>query len=371
MTMGILPTAAPQGPRSFEDEEASLVADLGAEADDIEARRKALDEIWEVLWIPNETVLQMRLGGIVWAATYARGQCRAAAVSLAAKTIDDRIAVLKDTDDDGKPFDFDPKTRQMHIDRMAWCAAWAISAFPQVTTTHTFAAALACTDVYPEAMAHVRSPWPAWRLHIPNGLLPIVGEDRTFEIRILEVEEQPGVAIVRAVVDGGITAFELESHGPEGSLRNLLVDGSFKPADDYTRSLVAEDAEPHARLPRVCRRLVAGVILAMQVKGASREHMSPARTRSKRAGEEPAHRNVVVGRPTRIDCRPALADYLAGRDRRARGPAAFQFMVRGHWRDQACGIGRRDRRPTWIEPHWKGAEGAPIVANPKRLGAAT
>lgn len=31
-----------------------------------------------------------------------------------------------------------------------------------------------------------------------------------------------------------------------------------------------------------------------------------------------------------------------------------RFIVRGHWRNQACGEGRTDRRRTWIQPHWKG-----------------
>lgn len=35
-----------------------------------------------------------------------------------------------------------------------------------------------------------------------------------------------------------------------------------------------------------------------------------------------------------------------------------KFIVRGHWRNQACGKGRTDHRLTWIEPHWKGPDGA-------------
>lgn len=44
-----------------------------------------------------------------------------------------------------------------------------------------------------------------------------------------------------------------------------------------------------------------------------------------------------------------------------RGPAwrvRSRFAVRGHWRNQAHGTGRKERRMTWIAPHWKGPEGA-------------
>ena len=33
-----------------------------------------------------------------------------------------------------------------------------------------------------------------------------------------------------------------------------------------------------------------------------------------------------------------------------------RFMVRGHYRDQPCGPGNKDRRRTWIPPHMKGPE---------------
>jgi hypothetical protein len=36
-----------------------------------------------------------------------------------------------------------------------------------------------------------------------------------------------------------------------------------------------------------------------------------------------------------------------------------RFVVRGHWRNQACGPGRKDRRLTWIEPYWKGPTDGP------------
>jgi len=42
-----------------------------------------------------------------------------------------------------------------------------------------------------------------------------------------------------------------------------------------------------------------------------------------------------------------------------------QWIVRGHWRQQPCGPGRQLRRPTWITPHIKGPEGAPMLGGEK------
>ncbi len=37
-----------------------------------------------------------------------------------------------------------------------------------------------------------------------------------------------------------------------------------------------------------------------------------------------------------------------------------RWIVRGHWRQQACGPGQRDRRPKYILPHVKGPEDKPL-----------
>jgi hypothetical protein len=36
-----------------------------------------------------------------------------------------------------------------------------------------------------------------------------------------------------------------------------------------------------------------------------------------------------------------------------------RFIVRGHWRRQACGLNRAERRPKWIAPFWKGPKDGP------------
>lgn len=39
---------------------------------------------------------------------------------------------------------------------------------------------------------------------------------------------------------------------------------------------------------------------------------------------------------------------------------SVRFLVRGHWRQQACGPQRRMRKPVWVSPFVKGPEGAPF-----------
>jgi hypothetical protein len=42
-----------------------------------------------------------------------------------------------------------------------------------------------------------------------------------------------------------------------------------------------------------------------------------------------------------------------------------RWIVRGHWRKQACGVGRAERRPVWISAHVKGPDDKPLHISEK------
>lgn len=42
-----------------------------------------------------------------------------------------------------------------------------------------------------------------------------------------------------------------------------------------------------------------------------------------------------------------------------------RFIVRGHWRNQACGAGRREHRLTWVAPYIKGDPSLPFIKREK------
>lgn len=69
---------------------------------------------------------------------------------------------------------------------------------------------------------------------------------------------------------------------------------------------------------------------------------------------------------------PIYIDKREAQGVRPDGPGGFvayakRFLVRGHWRNQACGEGRMDRRLTWIRPYHKGPEMAEIVSRPYKV----
>ena len=88
----------------------------------------------------------------------------------------------------------------------------------------------------------------------------------------------------------------------------------------------------------------------LRASGAKREKLR-ARLRG-----IPEHPVFTVGGTYVIDKRLTEGTGLAtGRHLNVR------FIVAGHWRQQACGQGRAQRKLTWIAPYWKGPELAPIT----------
>lgn len=73
-----------------------------------------------------------------------------------------------------------------------------------------------------------------------------------------------------------------------------------------------------------------------------------------RSGQGPARVQVIDLRPMRY-VPTEEADPDTGRT------YTHRWVVRGHWRQQAVGEGRAQRRPTWVSSYLKGPEGAPLL----------
>ena len=85
----------------------------------------------------------------------------------------------------------------------------------------------------------------------------------------------------------------------------------------------------------------------------------------RRDPERPFAKPSLPGLITQVTLREV--DYgrpeIGGVKRPGQGPT-HQFIVRGHWRQQACGPKRAWRRPTYIAPFVKGPAGTPLETKP-------
>jgi hypothetical protein len=248
---------------------------------------------------------------------------------------------------------------------LAWCADWHQSAFARINVGHKLAA-LALTDV-PAEVPH--SPWKAWSLVVPDGMFTptetvagwdLVGHNQQHTKESLEVmlnripnREWTGVQIRRAWFHGteliGLVAdWTLITNDPSPELRCSAVSvGPASMAEAVGHDLVS-----------MVRSLGLGVLAAITNQPARRAG-SWGLTRKRPGSKKPDKLSVGeiwdVASPVTIDLRDHVRSIATGKTRARSAPTAA-WVVRGHWKNQAHGEGRKLRKRIWIEPFWKGEE---------------
>ncbi len=261
-------------------------------------------------------------------------------------------------------------------------AQWAHYGYPTLLAGHKFAAALMATKAHVDSMEDIHLPWLAFRCIVPDGLLHLDGEpiDRIMISRRV-ARSTDGTPFKD---DGApdtptqlLWAMELYQNGGKGSrlhfydtsLHGLLTEASEHAitADSEGSSPLDQDTRDMTeRVHVLAQRYVLGLLITVQQHpkfgGAAERPVPPT---SKRRGGPPTHRTFVLGHPIDVDCRPGIRSYLEGA---RRSPPSVQTLVIGHWKMQVCGVGRSERKRTWIQPYWRGPVDAPILMRPHRVG---
>lgn len=235
-----------------------------------------------------------------------------------------------------------------------FAADWAHGAFPKMVTTHKYAAALMCTRVTPEIASDLHVPWTAFAVHIPDALIrTALGEYTRIYVHSSGLPVAEGRALVFTIWGQRVRMIET----------CLRPEELFAP--DKEDIVDASVSEEQASAMHLARRLVAGLLLAMQHTDNFKARGPTSFGSSSRRGE-PEHRVVFIGKPISVDCRAAVRSYLDGNGKGA--PPSVQTIVRGHFKRQVLGVGRAGRRVIWIEPYWRGPEDAPILSRPYHVG---
>lgn len=104
---------------------------------------------------------------------------------------------------------------------------------------------------------------------------------------------------------------------------------------------------------------MAAMLLLQQDNLVATEPTEPSpaqrKARGRKAKDHP-HEPVKVVRLRRATRQGMEQAHAAERSERH-----TRWIVRGHWREQACGKGRRDRRRIYIAPHYKGPEDGTLI----------
>lgn len=149
----------------------------------------------------------------------------------------------------------------------------------------------------------------------------------------------------------------IDEAGPQS---HPLSDATAKELDDVDLALMAERGltPETARVLNLDRLVCALWELMNRIPEAELAETEPVeRHARKRAQASPRSRPATV-RAVRLHAprRPADPDKPKG----AGHALDHRVEVRGHWRNQACGPGRKERKRIWIEDHQRGPEDAPV-----------
>lgn len=238
-------------------------------------------------------------------------------------------------------------------------ARWAVNAFPQVTIGAKHAAALAATRYPDDVLDEVRSPFPAWLIEVPPGLILMTdNEGRQTHVARILTGWDPVLKWAFIAYSAGSPPVALNRWGYTAS---QLVDQD-QPFGERGLLFPLEASDLDERAVTIIGRLVIGVALEMaegsHIASAPRGPAPPWRPRRKRGAPDITPRTYALKADIKVDVRPALSDFMLGK--RSSAPAV-QHVVKGHWKLQVHGPGRGQRKLIWVQPYWRGPEDAPIA----------
>lgn len=243
-----------------------------------------------------------------------------------------------------------------------WTWKWAKFGYPTVILSPDQVAAFALSDVPVSVATSLRLPWPAFLVQVPSGSLPTGGNE---VVRISFTWVDVGPSEERRVMRyfnerGGILRVHLRADQSDGTMlwatHKDMPDFAAVTARDTYGLLEMNSAEDRALA------LAKNVVLNTLVALDTRDGKEIQRTRKVRVPRAPKKvlvdtRLFVVGTPVKVGHKRTVRDYLSGTIDRV---YTARWLVRGHWRNQACGPNRSERKHVFIEPYWKGPEGGPL-----------
>jgi hypothetical protein len=244
-------------------------------------------------------------------------------------------------------------------------ARWADQAFPRFIMSHTYASALMATGITEDVVEHVRAPYKAFMIDVPDGLLSTVDTSTGTESKIkfiLVHHMETGTGRPWQYIAYTDSAIHMWRHGVD--TKNLcepdLPENKWEGC-----SFIAPKDERDDRVSALIGRLIVGVCLAAIEPSNVRPTSHHASKPSPEQMRPSDIRTFKLGKPVKFDCRKAINEYVTGR---RHGPPTVRTLVRGHWRTQRHGPQLSLKKVIWLQPFWRGPEDAPILVRPTEMG---
>lgn len=287
------------------------------------------------------------------------------------------------------------------VDDVMWGAMWMRDSAPTFILTAGVAANLILTDPGKLLEDDVAWPFPAFRIVLPSPECEVffTRTDRSTltrmrSINVLDWVGRDGASPMESIDISGLHyAFNSESFAVEltkvidkalalvasrPSERTIMTrgyaDGELsifanqrwrgdKPVSDWMAiadadigNVALKTTDELVDRDRIAMRVAQriAVNLALYLGTAQEESGEPLWTKAMR-GQGPYKKNWTIGQSVKVDPRVRAAATAAAAGSSAKAPA-IAHIVRGHFRDQACGKERKERKRIYISPFWRGEE---------------
>lgn len=176
-----------------------------------------------------------------------------------------------------------------------------------------------------------------------RALLPPLSGENEAAFALLP---DPGVPLPRGMTEA---LYRLRENEPNDRSGALAADGTA----------VSGQTGPWARMLLACFTLMMQPGLATETTEKTPRQQ---RRRDERDGVAPRDVRIIH---LRRAAPPAETTQPGPTGERATREFHVQWLVRGHWRQQAHGPGRSLRKPKWIAPHVKGPDDKPFIGGEK------
>lgn len=242
-------------------------------------------------------------------------------------------------------------------------AYWYEHGMPVIELGHKLAASLLLTRVPDDVLKTVKLPFKSFRIVLPDGLLSFE-EGAVKHIKVGDHVAPDDKDKTRDPVMTTALAVRAERGGSYsiGADVYTMLSTTDVTADPEHPVLEADKL----KLPMVAR-LIASVCLYMT---GDRDEF-PYKKMGKGHGWKgharepgpPTQRIYRLTREVKHNFKELVRDVCEGRSTKQ----TVQYVVTGHWRNQACGPKLAQHKRIFIEPYWKGPRDAPIAQRAHKL----
>jgi len=267
------------------------------------------------------------------------------------------------------------------ITRVGWLRYWRHYGYNVYRLSPALVGRLLLTELPEASPTGFPFPFPAFRIEVPAGFFGILSlDDEVCDARYIDFLCAPWqrwdspVSLKKAVgamiepagvadlgMDEDIWKWALFAGSPDPRCPGMLFSHHLNYKMEVCKDFVGVDGHNYLESEMETASIMAAKILVLNLAYAlSSNVITPKAEKGGSSKPRDVTRpKVFTFKTSRLDLGvlESAKAMCQGKRAKAGWKIKTKFIVRGHWRNQAHGPGRSERKRIWIEPFWKGPEG--------------